>query len=169
MSEHRLAQCACGSVQLELQGAPIYCVVCYCDDCQAGGQQIQALAPSQPSTVLAADGGSDFLMYHKHRVHCVRGAQLLRPLKLRASSPTNRVVASCCNSAMYLNFDDRRFWVDVFRARLQSSGPPVQQRIFTKYMPDPSRLPNDVPSHPQVPLRFIAKLVLAGIAVRLRR
>jgi hypothetical protein len=58
MQEHRVAQCACGSVQLELQGPPIYCLVCYCDDCQAGWQQIQTLAPAQTSSVLDANGGS---------------------------------------------------------------------------------------------------------------
>jgi hypothetical protein len=168
MQEQRVAQCVCSSVQLELRGAPIYRLVCYCDDCQAGAQQIEALTSPQASAVLDADGGSNFLMYHKRQVQCVRGAQLLRPLKLRPGSPTNRLVASCCNSAMYLNFDDRRFWIDVFRSRLQGQGPPVQRRIFTKFMPDPSRLPRDVPSHSQVPLSVIARLVLAGIAARLR-
>jgi hypothetical protein len=169
MQELRTAQCACGRVQVELQGTPIHCVVCYCDDCQAGGQQIQALAPPQASGVLDADGGSNFLMYHKDRLQCVHGAQLLKPLKLRPASATNRVVATCCNSAMYVSFDDRRFWVDVFRARLQGAGPPVQQRIFTKFMRNPAGLPLDAPSHSKVPLRVIAKLVLAGIAARLRR
>jgi hypothetical protein len=177
MHEHRIAQCACGRVELELRGPPLYCLVCYCDDCQAGARQIEALAAQatesmtspQPTAVLDADGGSNFLMYHKRQVHCVRGAQLLEPLKLRPGAPTNRVVASCCRSAMCLNFDDGRFWVDVFRARLRGEGPPVQQRIFTSFMPDPSRLPRDVPSHPKVSLRLIARLVLAGIAARLRR
>src|SRR5688500_16004107 len=148
MPEQRLAQCACGSVQLQLQGAPIHCLICYCDDCQAGGLQIQALSPP-PGRVLDADGGSDLLMYHRKRMQCVRGVQLLKPLKLRPGSATNRVVAACCNSAMYLCFDDRRFWVDIYRARLQKCGPPVQQRIFTSFMRDPSSLPRDVASHPK--------------------
>ena len=169
MPQPLVAQCACGNVQLELQGQPIECLVCYCDDCQAGARQIQALMPARAAAILDADGGSNFLMYHKRRVRCVRGAQLLRFLKLKPEAATHRVVATCCQSAMYLAFDDRRFWVDIFRARLQGAAPPVRRRIYTRFMPDPGRLPRDVPSHPKVPPSLLVKLMLAGIAQRMRR
>jgi hypothetical protein len=39
----RGACCTCGKVELEAMGVPITSVVCYCDDCQAGAQQIETL------------------------------------------------------------------------------------------------------------------------------
>jgi len=38
------ASCACGAARLEASGKPIIAVVCYCDDCQAAGKGIEALA-----------------------------------------------------------------------------------------------------------------------------
>ena len=37
------ATCACGRVELEAFGKPIVSTVCYCDDCQKGADQIEAL------------------------------------------------------------------------------------------------------------------------------
>ncbi len=48
---------------------------------------------------------------------------LLKGLKLKEKSATNRVVATCCNSAMVLNFDDGKPWVSVYRRRLAGDVP----------------------------------------------
>jgi hypothetical protein len=53
---HTTAQCSCGSVELEIIGAPIISVVCYCDDCQEGARQIEALPNARP--VRDPDGGT---------------------------------------------------------------------------------------------------------------
>ncbi|WP_438014179.1 hypothetical protein WMF18_25045 [Sorangium sp. So ce315] len=42
-------------------------------------------------------------------------------------------------------------------------------RIYTKLKPENSDIPNDVPSYSTFPLRFVAKLVAAKIAMLLRR
>lgn len=42
------ALCLCGSVELELIGTSIISVVCYCDDCQVGSEQIEALPNAKP-------------------------------------------------------------------------------------------------------------------------
>src|SRR5258708_3443700 len=98
------ASCACGSVAFEARGTPIASAICYCDDCQQGSRQIEAL-PNAPRA-QDLDGGTAYILYRKDRVACARGASLLRSLKIREKSATNRVIASCCNSAMVLNFDD---------------------------------------------------------------
>src|SRR5260370_34280610 len=100
----RAASCACGSVAFEAIGAPITSVVCYCDDCQEGSRQIEALPNARP--VRDPDGGTAYSVYRKDRVKCSRGALLLKSHKIREKSATNRVIATCCNSAMFLNFDD---------------------------------------------------------------
>src|SRR5215470_899873 len=93
------ASCICGRVVLDLKAIPITSLVCYCDDCQAGARQIEALPGAPP--VQAPDGGTAYVVYRKDRVQTIEGANLLKALKLRPASPTNRVIASCCNAAMF--------------------------------------------------------------------
>jgi hypothetical protein len=97
------ARCSCGSVELEAIGAPIMSAACYCDDCQEGARQIEALPNARP--VRDPDGGTPYLLYPKDRVNCSRGAEFLQAYKIKEKSATNRVVATCCNSAMFLNFE----------------------------------------------------------------
>jgi hypothetical protein len=162
-----IASCACGSVELEAMGAPITSVVCYCDDCQEGARQIEALPNARP--VQDPDGGTAYVIYRKDRVQCAKGAPLLKHYKLREKSVTNRVVASCCNSAMFLNFDDAKHWVDVYRARFQGDIPPLQMRVCTKFKPKNGDVPNDVPAYPGYSPKFLAKLLVARIAMLFHR
>ena len=161
------AACSCGSVELETIGAPISSLVCYCDDCQEGSRQIEALPNARP--VQDPDGGTAYVLYRKDRVKCSKGAQLLKSHKIREESATNRVVATCCNSAMFLNFDDARHWVSINRARLRGDIPPLQMRICTKFKPEHGDVPSDVPSYSTFPLKFLAKLLAARIAMLLHR
>ena len=158
-----LASCACGAVKMEARGAPIVTAVCYCDDCQRAGEHIQAMAGAPP--VLDADGGTSAVMFRKDRLRCVEGAERLVPVKLDPKSPTSRYVADCCNSAMYLGFDDAKHWVDVFRNRVQGEPPPVQARICTRFRSSAEALPGDAPAHPGYPPSIIPKLLGARIAM----
>jgi hypothetical protein len=160
---HLKAFCTCGRVVLELEGAPITSLVCYCDDCRAGARQIEAL-PDAP-LVQASDGGTAYIVYRKDRVRNVKGADLLEALKLRPASATNLVIASCCNAAMFLNFDDSKHWVDVYRERAGASAPPLQMRICTKFAPKGASVPTDVPGYAGYPLQLIAKLIGAKFAM----
>ncbi len=162
-----IARCVCGSVEFEATGAPINCVACYCDDCQEGARQIEAL-PNAP-LVRDPDGGTAYVLYRKDRVRCSRGTELLKNCKIRPKSDTNRVVATCCNSAMLLSFDDSKHWVDLYRSRIQGEVAPVQMRICTKFAPEGSKIPNDVPVYPGFSVRFIGKLLRARIAMLLGR
>lgn len=161
------ASCSCGSVELEVIGAPISSVVCYCDDCQEGSRQIEALPNARP--VQDPDGGTAYILYRKDRIKCSRGALLLKSHKIREKSATNRVVATCCNSAMFLNFDDGKHWVSMYRARFQGDIPPLQMRICTKFKPENGDVPNDVRSYSTFPLKFLAKLLAARIAMLLHQ
>jgi hypothetical protein len=157
------AYCNCGRVALELRGAPITSLVCYCNHCQAGARQIEA-QPGAP-LVQAPDGGTAYAVYRKDRVQNIEGANLLKSLKLKLASPTNRVIASCCNTAMFLNFDDAKHWVDIYRERLGASAPPLEMRICTKFAPEGASVPADVPAYAGYPLPFIAKLIAAKLAM----
>jgi hypothetical protein len=131
--------------------------VCYCDDCQAAGRQIEALPGAQP--VLDPDGGSAMVMFRKDRLRCVEGAERLTPVKLTPGSPTSRYVASCCNSAMYLGFDDFKHWADVYRNRVVGEPPRLQARACIKYRTVEADLPDDAPAYPSYPPGLILRLL----------
>lgn len=152
--------CACGKVVCAATGAPILTAVCYCDDCQRAAQQIGVLSNSPP--MIDADGGTAYVLYRKDRFKCVRGQELLRDIRLKDGSPTRRVVAGCCNAAMYLDFQ-KGHWVSVYRARIQGVAPPIQMLIQTRFMPQPGQAPRDIPAYRAFPPKFFVKLLLARI------
>lgn len=163
---HTIARCSCGSVELEAIGDPIVSAVCYCESCQAGSRQIEALPNGNP--VCDSDGGTAFVLYRKDRIEYSKGSQLLQGYKLRDESTTNRVVATCCDSPMFLSFE-KGHWLSIYRAALQGDLPPLEMRIQTKSRPAGTDLPNEIPSYPGHSLKFMVKLFTAWIAMLLRR
>jgi hypothetical protein len=161
------ARCACGNVEFAATGAPIVCAVCYCDDCQEGARQLEALPNAPP--FADPDGGTPMLAYRRDRVKCTKGAALLRAHKLKPDSATNRIVATCCNSVMVLSFDDAKWWTDLYRTRVLGDPPPLDMRNCTKFRRAGSALPDDVPNYPRYPLRLFAKLLAARIGMLLYR
>ena len=158
------ARCSCGSVELEAMGDPITSVVCYCESCQEGSRQIEALPNGGP--VRDSDGGTAYVLYRKDRVEYSKGSPLLRGYKLRDESSTKRVVAACCDSPMYLEFE-KGHWLSVYRTALRGDLPPLEMRVHTKSTG--SDLPNDVPNYSAYSAKFMVKLFAAWIAMLLRR
>jgi hypothetical protein len=163
----RSIRCACGSVEIEVTGAPIACTVCYCDTCQEGSRQIDALENAPP--ILDPDGGTAYVLFRKDRIRYSKGTELLKGLKVDEKSPTNRVVATCCNSAMVMRLGDALHWVPVYRARFQSDMPPLQWRICTKFRPANVEIPRDVPSSPMYPPGLMWKLLTSKVSMLLGR
>lgn len=159
------ASCACGGVELKAFGRPIVSAVCYCDDCQKGADQIEALPAA--GAVRDPDGGTAYILYRKDRIACTKGAELLRNYKLKETSITNRVVAACCNSAVFMNFDRGPLWVSAYRARFAGELPPLQARICMKSKPDGVVLPEDVPSYLGYPPGLLVKLLASRVAMLL--
>jgi hypothetical protein len=161
----RTVRCSCGRVEIEVFGAPITSVVCYCDSCQEGSRQIDALANGAP--ILGPDGGTAYILYRKDRINYAKGAELLKGFKLEEKSTTSRVVAICCGSVMVMRFDDAKHWVPVYRARFQGDVPALQWRICTKFKPESAVIPADVPSSTMYPAGFMWKLLTSKIAMML--
>jgi hypothetical protein len=113
------------------------------------------------------DGGTAYILYRKDRIECSKGADRLKSYKLKDISATNRVVATCCNSAMFVNFDKGPHWVSAYRARFRGDLPPLQMRICTKSKPKDTVLPNDVPSYPGYPPGLVVKLLASRVAMLL--
>ena len=157
------AQCSCGTVALALKGAPIVSLTCYCDTCQEGSRRIEALPGAPP--IRETHGGTEYIVYRKDRVTYVRGAERVKDDTLVQNPKTVRVVASCCNSAIMMRFDDARHWIPVYRARLGPDAPPIQMRICTSFLPNGEILPNDVPSYPDYPGALMMKLLSSRVAM----
>jgi hypothetical protein len=162
LKQNRIVACSCGSVELETTGAPILGAACYCVDCQEAGRRIEQL-PNAPR-VLDPDGGTDYLLYRKDRLKCVKGAELLLDHRLKEESVTTRVVAKCCNSAMFLDFQ-KGHWFSVYRTRFSGDVPPLQMRIQTKFRTRTTGDPGDIPGYAGYPPRFMLKLGAARIAM----
>jgi hypothetical protein len=161
------ATCSCGDVELKAFGRPIVSTVCYCEDCRKGADQIEALPGA--GTVRDPDGGTAYILYRKDRLSCSRGADLLRRYKLKETSVTNRVVAACCNSAVFMDFDRGPHWVSAYRARFHGERPPLQHRVCTRSKPDGVILPDDVPSSRRYPPGLVVKLLASRLAMLLGR
>lgn len=163
MDEAMHAQCACGAVELALRGAPIVRIACYCDTCQDGSRRIEAL-PNAPA-VRDPFGGTEYVTYRKDRVVFAKGSELIKDEKLEPNSKTNRVVASCCNSAIMMRFDDARHWVPVYRARLGLDAPAIEMRVCTSYLANAEVLPNDVPAYRDYPPALMMQLLSSRLAM----
>ena len=161
-----IAECSCGKVKIEAIGTPILHCVCYCNDCQIGGTQLEAL-PNAPRT-LNTDGGTSYLLYRKDRVNIDSAEQNLRPYKIKDSSTTSRVVATCCNTPMYLNFKNGH-WVTMYRNRFKDEVPPLEMRTCTKSKRKDVVLANDVPNFEGHSFKFLAKLIAAWIPMLINR
>jgi hypothetical protein len=161
----RQSSCRCGRVQCRAIGAPIVSLVCYCDDCQEGARRIEALPNA--ASFRDADGGTPLLAYRDDRFECSSGGELLASFKIKESSPTRRMVASCCNSAMFLKFAPG-FWISAYRARFKGDDlPPLEMRDQIEHRRADTPLPSDVPCYRGFPMRLYAKMISARVAMQL--
>lgn len=156
-SKTTTVRCQCGQVECAVAGEPISTAVCYCGDCQEAARQIMASGNGPP--VMAADGGTALSLVRDDRFKVVKGADLLRAHKLKPDSATNRQVATCCNSAVFLNFDKGPFWVSVMRDRMSEPQPPIAMRIQTKDRTSTLPFPDDAPAYKSFPKIFVVRLL----------
>lgn len=164
--KHLSATCQCGKVKFEAVGPPILTASCYCTSCQEAGRQFEQLASAPP--VLDADGGTGVILYRKDRVQCVMGQEYLGERRLKPDSPTRRVVATCCNSPMFLDFT-KGHWLSMYRNRFPAGAPPLEMRIMTKERRVGVELADDLPNYSGYSARFMLKLIAAWIAMGFRR
>ena len=160
------AICRCGKVELETIGRPILAASCYCASCREAGSRFEQLASAPP--VLTPDGGTDYLLHRKDRVRCVTGQEHLEEHRLKPESPTRRVIATCCNSAMFLDFT-KGHWLTLYRDRFASGAPPVEMRLMTKDRRNGIVLADDLPNHEGFSGKAMLRVLAAWIAMGLRR
>jgi hypothetical protein len=152
-------------VKFEVVGKPILAGVCYCLSCQEAGRRLEQLTDAPP--VLDPDGGTEVILYRKDRVQCAMGLENLQEYRLKPESPTRRIVATCCNSAMFVDFT-KGHWLSMYRNRCPSSAPPPEMRVMTKNRRTGVELSDAIPNHRGFSGKFLLKLIAARIAMGLR-
>jgi hypothetical protein len=160
------AACRCGKVKLEVLGEPILRGICYCRSCQQAGRRHQAAADAD--RVLGQDGGTDYVLYRKDRVRCVDGGDLLEERRLTPATPTRRMFARCCNTAIFLDFT-RGHWLTIYRGRLGDDIAPATMRMMTAERPNGVALADDITNYRGHSSQFMLKVLRAWIAMGFRR
>ncbi len=163
-SSYRVA-CRCGQIALETVGPPIVSPVCYCTDCQEAGRRFEQLSPAVQ--VREVDAGTQYVLFRADRVRCVQGEPLLAEHRLDPSSKTRRVLATCCNSPMFLDVPQAH-WLTLYRRRFAEPAPPVDMRVVTREKPADVELPDDLPNYPGHSGKFMWKLLCAWVAMGFR-
>lgn len=158
--------CACGRVHLEVIKTPIISSECYCNSCRAAGARLQALPGAQH--FVEPNGGTRFVLYAKDRIRFITGAELLKEFRLKSDAKTRRVVASCCNTPVFLEFHGGH-WLSLYGCLWPASTlPPLDVRTMTGDLPAGTALPNDVPNAKSQSFSFMVKLLGAWIGMGFR-
>jgi hypothetical protein len=158
--------CKCGQVSFRLTSDPILTADCTCDSCRTAGEFLEKLPGAQP--LLDHYGASRLVLYRKDRFACLSGEEQLKEYRLRPESPTRRVIAICCNSAMFLDFT-KGHWIDIYGQRwLHGAMPQPELRTMTSDLAEGTTLPDNIPNSRRQSLAFFAKLMSAWIAMRLK-
>lgn len=164
MSQPTVMRCQCGQVECRGSGKPFLAAVCYCDDCQEAAKQIAA--SGKGPAVADPDGGTALCLIRDDRFAIVKGGEHLRPHRLNPGTPTSRMVASCCNSAMFLDFSDGRFWRSAMVNRIDGAKPPIEMRLMTRYRSSPMPWPDDAPRHAGFPLSPLLRIARQWLAMK---
>ena len=164
----RSSSCACGRVRCQAVGAPIVSLV-FAIATIARKAPVELKRCRMRQSFRDADGGTPLLAYRDDRFRCSSGEELLVGYKITERSPTRRMVASCCNSAMFLKYAPG-FWVSAYRARFEGDDlPPLEMRDQIEHRRADSDPPRDVPCYRGFPMRLFAKIISARIAMLLGR
>lgn len=169
MSRHvhqhpRRAACACGQVAFELSRTPIMTTSCHCESCRTAGAQFAAHGAETRDRL----SGTPFVLFRKDRVRCLAGGERLADHRLSPEATTRRVIAQCCQTPMFLEFE-KGHWLSIYRDRLPPGDrPPVELRTMTVDQPDGVPLPDDVPNLPRHSGKFMWRLFAAWAAMGFR-
>ena len=168
MNQISYPRCRCGAVEMEVEGRPIMSTECLCTSCGTAAELFESL-PDAPR-LRAATGGTRTEMYRKDRVRCLKGAANLREHRLNGKTKTRRVVATCCNTPIFLDFTDGH-WIDLYGLLWPKNRlPPLEMRTMVGDMDAPaSTLPGDVPNHKTHSAGFFLRLIWDWAAMGFRR
>lgn len=157
--------CRCGRVRLALRGGPILAAECCCTSCREAAARMAALPGAPP--VLTGYGATPFVLWRKDRLR-IEGAGHLAAFRLTPASPTRRVLATCCNTPMFLEFT-KGHWLSLYGGLWpEGTRPRPLLRTMTGDLPDRSVLPDDIPNPRSHTAGFMARLLWAWVKMGFR-
>ena len=161
-----MPKCRCGKVELELSRDPFLTAACCCNSCRDSAERFRRMPYGYD--VRDDIGATPYALYRKDRVKILSGAEYLREMRLKPDSKTRRVVASCCNSPMFLEFKGGH-WLSVY-GNLWPDDAPIepQVRTMTGDWPDQDALSKDIPNYSGLSPKFMWKLFSAWAAMGFR-
>lgn len=159
-------KCRCGDVMLSVIGKPIINAECLCTDCQKAGVLLQVLdgAPD----ILDHNSATRFVIYRKDKVEFHSGHNKLREHHLEEDSSTRRVIASCCNTPVLLDFSAGH-WFSLYGLLWPEENlPKLEIRTMTRSKPRGVELPDNVPNPKTHNFSFFIRLFRAWVAMGFR-
>jgi hypothetical protein len=160
-------QCACGRTRLEVTGTPILVSECLCNSCRLAAARL-ATRPGGRSP-LTPYGATPCAEVRKDRGRIVAGLETLCEFRLTPTSGTRRVVATCCDSLVFLEMKGaHRLSLDL-DLRPAATRPRPVLRTMAADIADRSSLPNDLPNLDRHSVRFYAKRFGAWVAMGFRK
>jgi hypothetical protein len=152
--------CQCGRFHLELTGAPLITAECHCTSCRTAAERMET---SRPMT--AANGGTPYVLYRKDRVTFPDGTALLRGYRLSEKAPTRRVVTTCCDTPVFVEFNGGH-WLSIYASLWPTTArPEMEIRTQTGDVPEGTRLDDTLPAGALTTAGFYGKLLTAWIAM----
>lgn len=141
------------------------CVICHCTSCRTAGRAFDAVSPVAP--IVDAGGGTAVVLWRKDQLTCVAGAERITAHRHMATSPSRRMVASCCRTPLFGDFT-RGFWVSIYRDRLADAPKPAMRVMLSDAEPG-AALPQDgLPRFKNRPASFVFKLLTVWGAMGFR-
>ncbi|WP_048646745.1 GFA family protein [Nitratireductor soli] len=163
MSETRKIGCACGQTRLELKGAPIVVTECLCNSCRAAAARLAKLPGAK--NLLTSYEATLTADYRKDRVRILSGAEHLKEFRLTADAGSRRVVATCCNTPVFLELKGAH-WLSIYlHLWPDDTRPKAELRTMVADLSDASKLPDDIPNLKSHTVSFYAKLLGAWIGM----
>lgn len=160
-------RCTCGQVRLEVVDRSILNAECLCTSCRTAGETFRAL-PGAPG-FQASTGGTPYVLYRKDRVRFLGGQEHLRELRLTEKASTRRVLATCCNAPLFLEFESGH-WLSLYASLWPASARPAMElRTMAGDLPEGTELPSDLPNPRSHTASFMFKLLAAWIRMGFRR
>ena len=148
--------CRCGDVRLSVVGPHIATVECLCESCGAAARALEELPGI--ASILDEKGATAFVMHRKDRVTITAGRDCLKAHRLSAEAGTRRVIATCCNTPIFLEVKGGH-WLSLYRAIWpDAERPAVEMRTMTG---ERTNLPSDVPNLKTHSLAFYGRLFAA--------
>jgi hypothetical protein len=158
--------CTCGTTRFVCDGPHIIVTECYCDSCRKAATILEAL-PDAPK-VLEPSSGTWFVLHRKDRIKPITSTEHLREHRLTPESSTRRIVATCCNAPMFLDFAQGH-WFSVYARRFPpNSIPAIEERTMLRDMPEGFSPPLDARNARRWSAGFMTRLFWAWVRMGFR-